>query len=91
MCDRLADIMTFGALLPCTVCGNGQFVFRSGVGYFCLGNKDEWVKCETVSEDPPRKPFKIPVELKKKYEFLWVIDFSSIYYYTNFKEKGTFS
>lgn len=70
MCDRLADIMTFGALLPCTVCGNGQFVFRSGVGYFCLGNKDEWVKCETVSEDPPRKPFKVPVELKKKYEFL---------------------
>jgi hypothetical protein len=28
MLDRLADNMTFGALLPCPECKTGQFVFR---------------------------------------------------------------
>ncbi|KAK7576565.1 hypothetical protein V9T40_012851 [Parthenolecanium corni] len=70
MLDRLADGMTFGALKPCKVCKKGQLVFRSGVGYFCLGNKDEWTRCEAVIDDPERKKFLIPNELKKKYEFL---------------------
>lgn len=62
--------MTFGALKPCSLCKNGQLVFRSGVGYFCLGNKDEWTKCEAVLEDPKKKKFLIPQELKDKHEFL---------------------
>ncbi|XP_065208891.1 poly [ADP-ribose] polymerase-like [Planococcus citri] len=62
--DRLADAMTFGALLPCEECGHSQIVFRSGVGYLCLGNKDAWVKCETVTDDPKRKPFLVPDHLK---------------------------
>ncbi|XP_065202113.1 poly [ADP-ribose] polymerase [Planococcus citri] len=70
MCDRLADAMTFGALLHCKECRHGQIVFRSGVGYFCLGNKDEWVKCEAVTDDPKRKPFRVPDDLKEKFEFL---------------------
>lgn len=70
MLDRLADIMTFGALLNCTQCTRGQFVFRSGVGYYCLGNKSEWVKCEAITDDPARKPFRVPKELKEKYAFL---------------------
>ncbi|XP_065208896.1 poly [ADP-ribose] polymerase-like [Planococcus citri] len=68
--DRLADAMTFGALLPCRECGHSQIVFRSGVGYLCLGNKNEWVKCEAVTGDPKRKPFLVPYDLKKKFEFL---------------------
>ena len=37
---RLADMMTFGAIEPCTEC-NGELaaiVFRSGFGYQCMGN-----------------------------------------------------
>ncbi len=70
MLDRLADAMTFGVLSRCSECKNGQLVFRSGVGYFCLGNKDEWVKCEAVFLDPPKKPFLVPKELKKEFPFL---------------------
>lgn len=62
--------MVFGALLPCKECRHGQIVFRSGVGYFCLGNKDEWVKCEAITMDPKRKAFLVPEDLKKKYDFL---------------------
>ena len=32
--DRLADIMTFGALKPCPECKNGQFVYRFVGGFF---------------------------------------------------------
>ncbi|XP_065208897.1 poly [ADP-ribose] polymerase-like [Planococcus citri] len=68
--DRLADAMTFGALFPCEECGHRQIVFRSPVGYFCTGFKNEWVKCEAVTDDPKRKPFLVPHHLKKTYEFL---------------------
>lgn len=70
MSDRLADAMTFGSLTPCSECRNGQLTFCSGVGYKCLGNKDNWVKCEKIYTDPKRKSFRIPKELKDKYPFL---------------------
>ena len=67
--DRLCDGMTFGTLEPCPICKKGQLVFRSGVGYYCLGG-DEWAKCNSVVDDPVRKPFTVPKALKEKYEFL---------------------
>lgn len=67
--DRLADIMTFGALLPCSVCKNGQLVFDK-FGYLCKGNLTEWTKCHTQVKEPPRKPFKVPKEFKEEYSFL---------------------
>ena len=49
---RLSDMMTFGAIEPCTEC-NGELaaiVFRSGFGYQCMGNIryvfEFWVKCK---------------------------------------------
>ncbi|CAG7724082.1 unnamed protein product [Allacma fusca] len=64
--DRLADIMTFGALLPCKVCKGGQYVYRSGVGYYCIGHITEFTKCSTVTDNPDRKPFKVPKDLQEK-------------------------
>lgn len=61
--------MAFGSLLPCDEC-QGQFVFKSGIGYQCSGYKNEWLKCEKVTADPPRKKFKIPSHLSKTIEFL---------------------
>ena len=60
MLDRLGDIMTFGALEPCTECDNGQLVYRSGVGYQCTGNISEWTRCQYKTNDPQRKPFVVP-------------------------------
>lgn len=62
--------MTFGALLPCEKCKNGQYVFRSGTGYVCDGSISEWVKCENVNLKPPRKPFKVPPEIVESCEEL---------------------
>ena len=59
MLDRLSDCMMFGAFEPCKECG-GQFVFRSGVGYQCMGDASEWAKCQIVTDDPKRKEFKLP-------------------------------
>lgn len=69
MIDRIADIMTFGALEPCDKCG-GQLSYVSGTGYKCKGDLSEWVKCDNVSVDPKRKVFKVPKELAEEYEFL---------------------
>ncbi len=70
MLDRLADCMTFGALEKCTECQGGQLVFRSGVGYQCMGDMSEWTKCQFKTEDPKRKAFKVPSEFKEAYSFL---------------------
>lgn len=69
MVDRIADVMTFGALEPCNKCG-GQLSYVSGKGYKCEGDLSEWVKCDNVLVDPKRKVFKVPKELGEEYEFL---------------------
>lgn len=61
--------MAFGVLNPCDEC-EGQLVFRSGVGYQCLGYKNEWLKCEKVFLDPPRSKFEIPSHLLENDNFL---------------------
>lgn len=61
--------MAFGTLLPCDEC-KGQFVFRSGIGYQCLGDKNEWLKCEKILSNPPRKEFRIPSNLFEDDNFL---------------------
>jgi len=70
MLDRLSDVMTFGNLLPCPECKEGQLVYRSGSGYQCIGNISEWTKCQYVTLKPAREPFKIPDELKEAHSFL---------------------
>ncbi|XP_014252361.1 poly [ADP-ribose] polymerase [Cimex lectularius] len=67
--DRLADVMTFGALLPCEAC-KGNFVYRTGVGYQCQGDISEWSKCEQVEQTPKRTLFKVPEDLANKFPFL---------------------
>jgi len=70
MLDRLSDIMTFGALERCDECKAGQFVFCSGVGYQCQGDLTEWTKCQNVTLEPKRKPFRVPSEISSDHEFL---------------------
>uniref|UniRef100_A0A2S2P4Z7 NAD(+) ADP-ribosyltransferase n=1 Tax=Schizaphis graminum TaxID=13262 RepID=A0A2S2P4Z7_SCHGA len=67
--DRLSDLLAFGTLLPCDECG-GQLVFRSGIGYQCLGYKNEWLKCEKVMAEPNRIEFKIPTHILENDDFL---------------------
>ncbi|XP_045461901.1 poly [ADP-ribose] polymerase [Harmonia axyridis] len=67
--DRLADIMTFGALEPCKVCHGGQYVYNK-LGYICHGDLTEWSKCNNITKTPARRPFKVPKELEKEYSFL---------------------
>lgn len=61
--------MVFGTLLPCDEC-NGQLVFRSGLGYQCLGYKNEWLKCGKIFVDPPRVKFEVPSAILEKDKFL---------------------
>lgn len=68
MLDCLADIMTFGKLLPCKDCG-GQFVYKSG-GYTCTGNLTEWTKCTKITKEPERAKFTVPKSYKETYGFL---------------------
>ncbi|XP_048485241.1 poly [ADP-ribose] polymerase [Plutella xylostella] len=61
---RIADMMAFGALEPCDVCKQGQLVLGTN-GYTCSGNVSEWTKCTHVTQEPKRKPMKVPKEFKK--------------------------
>lgn len=67
--DALSDQLVFGALPTCTKC-SGQFRFKSGIGYRCMGNITEWTKCENIVVDPKRTKFIIPEDMKEKYDFL---------------------
>lgn len=69
MLDRLSDIMTFGALKPCTECKEGQLSF-SKMGYVCHGHMSEWAKCSNLTKDPARTKFVVPKDLKEEYPFL---------------------
>ena len=62
--------MTFGRLAPCPECKEGQLVYRSGVGYQCMGNISEWTKCQYKTTDPKRKEFKVPEEFRERFPFL---------------------
>ena len=46
------------------------FMLQSGQGYRCQGDLSEWTKCQVVTINPSRKPFKVPLEFKEKYNFL---------------------
>ncbi len=76
--DHVADIMTFGSLKPCPKC-NGQFIFKSGIGYQCLGDLNEFTKCMNVTENPERVPFKVPKDMKKE-EPLYVYNSIFLFY-----------
>lgn len=65
---RVCDILTFGALKPCPKCG-GQYVLQKSA-YVCEGNLTEWVKCLNSEVKPPRKPAKLPDDIKKQFSFL---------------------
>ncbi|XP_058807262.1 poly [ADP-ribose] polymerase [Phymastichus coffea] len=67
--DALTDTLLFGALEPCPQCG-GQFKFKSGTGYKCTGSVSEWALCENITQDPKRKKFTIPKDLKEEFPFL---------------------
>ncbi|KAG7202334.1 hypothetical protein KM043_018664 [Ampulex compressa] len=67
--DCLSDAICFGALKPCPKC-KGQLVYTSGLGYKCTGNVTEWAKCEYVTQDPKRKKYVIPSDMKQKYPSL---------------------
>lgn len=65
----MTDVIYFGAIKPCTVCKNGNFVFGNSA-YVCKGNLSEWAKCDNTVKEPERKPVKIPQYIKEEYSFL---------------------
>lgn len=64
--DRLTDMVCFGALKPCPKC-SGQLVYQSGLGYKCSGDLTEWTKCEYVTQNPKRKQFTVPSDIREAY------------------------
>lgn len=62
--DRCADFLTFGAIVKCENCLNGDMVFAKH-GYKCNGMLDEWTECGNFSDKPMRMKCKIPDALKK--------------------------
>ncbi|XP_049305863.1 poly [ADP-ribose] polymerase isoform X3 [Bactrocera dorsalis] len=69
MLNQLADMLTFGSLLPCPQCKSCEILFSKS-GYLCNGQLTEWTKCSNILKDPERKPCKVPKSLKEKYVFL---------------------
>lgn len=67
--NQLADMLTFGSLLPCPQCKGREILFSKS-GYLCNGQLTDWTKCSNLLKDPERKPCKIPKSLKEKYSFL---------------------
>lgn len=67
--DHLADVITFGAIVPCTKCKNGNFVFGNSA-YLCTGHLSEWAKCDNIVKEPKRKECVIPKDIKSEYSFL---------------------
>lgn len=65
----MTDIITFGALVPCTKCKNGNFVLANS-SYVCSGSISEWAKCGAQLKEPARIAVQIPSSLKKEYSFL---------------------
>ncbi|XP_039968527.1 poly [ADP-ribose] polymerase isoform X2 [Bactrocera neohumeralis] len=69
MLNQLADMLTFGSLLPCPQCKSCEILFSKS-GYLCNGQLTEWTKCSNILKNPERKPCKVPKSLKEKYAFL---------------------
>lgn len=63
--SRCQDLLYYGALLECTVCGgNLEFI---GNSYSCTGELSEWSTCTYKTKNPPRKqdPIKLPDSVLK--------------------------
>lgn len=67
--DQVADLLTFGALLPCPECKGRQLLFHKS-GYLCNGDLTEWSKCTNLIKEPERKACKIPSGFKDAFPFL---------------------
>ncbi|XP_075147424.1 poly [ADP-ribose] polymerase-like isoform X2 [Haematobia irritans] len=67
--DQLADLLTFGAIIPCEVCNGHQILFQKSA-YVCNGDLTEWTKCAKTVREPKRNPCKISPALKSQYKFL---------------------
>lgn len=57
--NHLTDVLYFGAMKPCAMCGDGQFVFKNAI-YTCSGNISEWSKCVNTAKIPHRVPAQLP-------------------------------
>ncbi|KAI8114751.1 Poly [ADP-ribose] polymerase [Lucilia cuprina] len=49
--DQVADLLTFGAILPCPECKGRQLLFQKS-GYLCNGQLTEWTKCTNLIKEP---------------------------------------
>ncbi|XP_034661708.1 poly [ADP-ribose] polymerase isoform X1 [Drosophila subobscura] len=67
--DQAADMLTFGAIAPCSECKSSQFIFNKS-GYKCNGNISEWTKCDKLYIEPKRSACKVPKNIKSAYHFL---------------------
>lgn len=64
----MTDIIVFGALGPCQMCRNSNFVFRN-TKYVCA-HETPWAKCGYTIDVPPRVKRRVATAMLKKYPFL---------------------
>lgn len=65
---HVADVITFGALLPCNKCIYGRFIFGKWT-YLCTG-WNQWSKCNNSTDQPIRIAVVIPEAIREAHPFL---------------------
>ncbi|KAK4492261.1 hypothetical protein RD792_003064 [Penstemon davidsonii] len=60
---RCQDIMFYGPLGKCPICGGNLEV--SDMNYSCKGAYSEWSSCTFSTKEPPRKDLKLPDSVKE--------------------------
>jgi len=66
--DQLADLLAFGAIMPCLKCNGTQWLY-SRKGYICR-DATSGKPCNRICRKPLRMHPKVPYLLRQKYEFL---------------------
>lgn len=69
MLHHLTDVIYFGALGPCDVCGTGELVFVNST-YVCSHMVSAWSKCSNDVKEPQRRSTIIANHLLARYPFL---------------------
>ena len=67
---HVADVIYFGAILPCKVCSNGNYVFDGNTSYLCTGRLSAFGDCNKRVKEPERQPVEIPDILLEAFPFL---------------------
>lgn len=72
MLDHVADVVFFGAIVPCKEqkCKGGNFEFDGNSTYRCKGKLSGFGDCNNKIKEPERRPVILPSEISEAYPFL---------------------